>query len=47
MRLPMLSLLLLIAAALLGETQSASAEPPNGYPWEACPVDSGSPSYSI
>jgi hypothetical protein len=30
MRLPML---LLIAAVLIGETQSTSAQPPNGYPW--------------
>jgi hypothetical protein len=32
MRLPIL-LLFLIAAALLGEMQAASAQSPNSYPW--------------
>ena len=32
MRLPIL-LLFLIAAALLGEIQAASAQSPNSYPW--------------
>ena len=33
MRLPILSLFLIAAAALLGEMQAASAQSPTSYPW--------------